>query len=485
LKRRGNERGLTLIEVVAAIALLGAVVAPITRLIIDTGTSANQDRLEIEAINLAGRQMEVVQNESPYESVEQIVGDQGEVHTAYVASNGGKSTVDHLQYTLTATPIDEGGGSICASGAQESPLTPIIYQVTVAVGWAANGTYPVQQSTYVAVQSGEAALQDTYQIAVLVDNGVTAQAYAGGVPITVTGTGGTLPVPAGQATNETVETDPHGCAFFPNLDANGWTYTYSIGTNPLGGNPDVVDYQDYPGIVNGSQVAVPMPGTATPTLKVGVPVVIGPLDVSVGTDVTITPYTVNYSNIVPASSIPVTLQNSALPMQQVGGLGTFSYDLTSTDGPINSMLVYPYQYSVWAGDSSDSYPGNAYYSGGVTKQLITTSAPATASIQLPVYPITFSIGSVPSGSVTLKEVNSPESVIELNAFVKSGSSYTDPTGVPLGQYYVDYSVSGHTASPSLVWVTPAGVCTETATQSSPPTGSTCSAAPKSIPLTIS
>lgn len=479
---RRDEQGLTLIEVVASIALIGVVVAPITRLVIDTGTAANQDRLEIEALNLAGQQIEAVNNESHYEGVQQIVNNQAVVHNTSVVSNGGSSsTVDHFQYTLTARPVDEGGSSVCASGSNASPLTPIVYQVTVSVGWAGNGSYPVRQSTYVAVQAAGGVLQDTYQLAVLVDDGVSALHYAGGVPVTVTGTGGVLPVPANEATTETVETDSSGCAFFPNLDPNGWTYTYTIGPNAPGGNPNVVTYQDYPGIVNGATVSTTMPGLPTPPMTVGVPAVAGPLNVSAGTTVTINPYTVSNNTITPAHSIPVTVQNGALPMQQVGGQGTFSFDLTSTNTQINTVQLYPYQYQAWSGDSSDSYPLS--YSGGTTTQIDTRGAPPTATLQLPVYALTFSIGAMPSGTVSLREVNAPSEVIQLNGFAKSGSTYSDPTGVPLGQYYVNYSLTGHTMSPAVVWVTPAGVWAETSLQSSP-TG-TFKAAPQAVPLTIS
>jgi prepilin-type N-terminal cleavage/methylation domain-containing protein len=501
---RRDQRGLTLIEVIVAVALLAIIITPIARLVIQTGGSTNDDRLRVEATNVAITQLEKLQNLARF----------GDVNSSTTTQNLGTVSVDEAcdppapctvdTFSVTASwhlqPDSPTAGATLCTDTSGTPAPPQIYRVSVTVTWPVN-TSPkdsVKESTFIAPEAGGSIPETSGELAVPIDNDLGQPFTAVAVPVTVTGSwagGGTAdPVPSGEYISES-ETDTSdtgggsGCAIFPQLDPDpGYQYTVTIENPDTSTFTGAVTYTDYSGVVNGiTATAGPYVIASAVTLRYGSVVVTPAIDMDLGTTTQVSFFTQGYSSgageISPAADLPLTVQE--VP-ELTGPNNTFSFDglnVGTTGVSISSIQLYPYSaYLCWSGDTLDSAP--TYYTGGPAPVGVDATM-ASPSLSLPVYPIVIKPTGVTSGYTFIATENlSPQHAINLNALT-TGATPESSSGIPLGQYKLTTS-TGAAVSPAWFWVTPSGVYQEaagTGPASTVPTGTPT--ATGNSPITVS
>lgn len=470
---------MSLVEVVVAITLLAAIITPITRLVISTGSSINQSRVRVEAIDLANQDLENIQNEAYFGAIDSSTNESD----ITVAENGGP-TLQAFDVTTRYSSETVSGQSTCqlTGGALGSPE---IWAVTASVDWPGDDGHPVVLTSYIAPEQAGVLPEAAGELAVPVDsaaqNGTPYTASPVAVTVSGTWTGpGTAPtIPGNEVIFATGDTGSTGCATFDNLDAQaGWTYEIYIGvgnvtTSTVSNQTDVVTSQDLPAIVNGTVATLTSPpNEIAPSLKLGSPTIAAPFYVDPGAGVSVSFATEQCTTptacvdvtatCAPAANLAVTAQ--AIP-QLTGTNNALAFDTASAPQNITSVTFFPYNdYSLWAGDTVDSAP--RYAPGGVpiypNSQLIQVDAtqPGPLAITLPVYEVELSV-TTGSPSVTATEVNGPDESFALSSFTGQVSK----TGLQLGQYsLVD---PGHTVSPAYIWVTPAAIYYGSAPQTKP------------------
>jgi hypothetical protein len=216
------------------------------------------------------------------------------------------------------------------------------------------------------------------------------------------------------------------------------------------------------------QLAPGIPHPVTVTMNTGTPLTVGYYN---GSGSCTTAPGSALSPPLPSNGVPLSVGNSFLaPNNPAVFFGS---------APIPSLLLFPWSgvTTLWTGDqaysaSAGSCPVNA--TGG------------NPSVYLPVYPLNIKVTG-PASTLTAKEVAGGGYAMTLNFNSVSGKW---ATSMPLGEYglYHDGSATLN-VSPNYVWVTAAGVCTDTSIEvpsppsliPSPPSG--CSAA--SVTVTAS
>lgn len=493
-RRRAGDGGLTIVEVVVAIALLGAIVAPMIRIVLSTGSAADQDRLRVEAVNLATQDIENYENSSFFN----VFSTQTQTVTYNLQENGGK-TSEKFTVKTRFRAIDENGSSVCASGTN----SPQIWDVIATVSWTGDGT-PVRQSTYVAPEQAGAVPTNGGTLAIPIDTSdLSNTPYTGDVHFTVIGTwtgGGSPQTSKGDTSYATGDTDS-GCAVVNGLYAvAGWQYQVYVG---IGNGPsslpsnqtDVVLSNDLPDIVDGSlatsrqipQVTTPVSLTVGSTTTVQPPIYVAPATPAAGVTFrterckTVTSCTDVTSTVPPPPVLPVTASASEMPANAV-------FD-TAGNGAISSISLWPYvDYGIWAGDTNDSSPGDTVggtpvYSGDAPVAYDAAISPPPSMPPLPVYPVVLSTAAPPAGeALSAQEVTTPGESIPLYAY----SGTTSSTGLPLGQYRLVATAGLPVVSPQYIWVTPTGTWTSPTQMTSPSVanGDTFTAAGTAIPVVL-
>ena len=463
---RGAE-GATIVEVIVAIFVLAVIVTPAARLVIQTGAAGNEDRVRVEATNLATQVLENELNNSYFGVIQP-----GDTYTpnVKVTENGG-TRVELFNVTVSYRVVTATNQSVCASNGGTIPSQ--IYVATAKVDWKGDGGSPVLQTTLIAPEQAGALPAGAGEIAVPVDTSAMSGApyTATSVPVTVvgvwTGGGSAPPVPAGEVTYGAGNTGTTGCAVFPNLDPRaGWVYDVYLGAgNGAGATPSnqsaVITDQEYPGVVDGGVDTVPLgtPGGAlsgaeeeVTSLTVGSAVVAPAFYVDPGASVGVSFSTVGFPSITPAADLPVTVQ--ANPQLQ-GPNSAFAYDTAAAPQAITGMTVFPYtDYFVWSGDTVDAYPADGGFYPTASPASLDATQPGPLSVSVPVYAAVFKDVSAPAGvSLTVTNVSAPNETFTLNPFASGTSS----TGIPLGEYVLG-ATGGHTvATPKYIWVTDTAV----------------------------
>jgi hypothetical protein len=140
-------------------------------------------------------------------------------------------------------------------------------------------------------------------------------------------------------------------------------------------------------------------------------------------------------------------------------------------------------YSIWAGDQSDSIPtyqdanGDAVY----PSDLPTTfqSLPSgSGTLSVPVYPLVLTV-TLGSGHGTVSGLTAADAGGG-DTFALNGTSGTVSTGLPLGQFQIAATGTGNVSVSLYVWVFPTGVCTSSSVITTLPCTTTTSA----IPVTV-
>jgi len=468
---RGDE-GLTLVELLIAIAVIVIVLVPTTVFVVQAQTSVASEHLRAEAVNVATRELETLQLEASKGTLPT-----GTATTVFPVSETGVR-VTNFKVTTSWTVVTQGTNqSICASGAS---VAQQIWLVTAVVTWPEmRGTPPVVQTTEISPAEAGAVQQFAGELAVriLSANGTTLLTGED-VNATVTGkwTGAGSPpaVPSGTTTSESEDSGSNGCIVFQNLDAdsnaNGnYDYTVSFAGNE--GPPALVSSDEHADSNPNGPLSV-----AVSSLQPGVPDVVTVL-MDIGTPVTFgytgptgsctTAPTLPVSPPVSSSVIPISVYNSLITAYGPSNIWP-AYGST----PFSSLLLFPWSgvTELWTGDQPDSAP-SAYgsYTPAPSPCVIDTVSGNAVSVYLPVYPLKLTVQG-PASTLTATEVAGGGVPITLNL-----SSGTSLTSVPLGEYLLSHD-NGGTVNPAYVWVTPKGWCAGSAPPTSVPSQAACSSA---------
>ena len=225
LRRRlgAPEAGMTIVEVLAAMVILGILSVVVLGVIIQTQHKEVDNRSRIAAANLASREIDIVRDEFGRSKTAPLdIANQGTVvnpHQFGGAVQGDPLMLDGKAYTVTRTVewnVIGDGGSACDGG------TAVVYPtlgVTVTVTWPnMNGTKPVTSSTQLAPDKGSGMPATTsYVVAKVVDS---LGHPSSGRTVTVTG--------PSESHNGT--TDVTGCAVVPvTPPLAGATYVATLG----------------------------------------------------------------------------------------------------------------------------------------------------------------------------------------------------------------------------------------------------------------
>ncbi|HEV2360325.1 MAG TPA: type II secretion system protein, partial [Acidimicrobiales bacterium] len=217
---------MTLLEVVVALAVLAIILTPTMLLVLQTGSSANQDRLRTEAVNLATARLESIISNANYG----VISPGQAISAVSVVENGGRLS-DGFQVAVTYDAVTTSHQSLCStSSGSIAPAQE--YVVTATVGWKGDGGDPVVQRTYLAPEQAGAVPGIAGELSVPID-GANGTSYSGGQPVQVTVVGvetesNPPATPSGQVTFESGSTTS-GCITFTNLDPNGWAYDVYLG----------------------------------------------------------------------------------------------------------------------------------------------------------------------------------------------------------------------------------------------------------------
>lgn len=222
-RRDHTESGVTLVEVVVAMILLGILSAAVLGVLLSAQRSSVDSRNRVAAANLAAREIDLVREQfmasdaGPLEVANEGVVVNGNPIDA-IAAVGDPLVVDGTAYTVRRSVgwnLTGSGASACEGGSLVEHPTLI---VTVEVTWSAMGTtHPVVNTAVLAPERGLGLATTASFVAVSVTDSDGQPSAGRAVTVSSTGTGGET---------RTGLTDSSGCAVIAvNPPAGGNEYT--------------------------------------------------------------------------------------------------------------------------------------------------------------------------------------------------------------------------------------------------------------------
>lgn len=359
-----DERGFTMIEVLAAILIFGVLITGIASMQSTTLNLIRNNRHRAVAANLASEEMDTVRS------------------TQFASLPVGQSvstrTVDGISYTVTRE--SEWIPNNASAGACDAPpgSSPAYLRVNVAVTWPVmSGVEPVQANTIVTPPVG------TYDentghlgVKVLDRDGQPI----GGIPVAIAGP---------QAQSQSTSSD--GCVFFAFLPPGSYTATVSE-----------------TGYVSDQGVAAPAQGVAV--VQGAIASLLFLYDRAATLDLTLLGKDAGHA--APAG-VPVVLFNtSILPS------GTLLNAGSGSPRVISGLFPYAAGFSVWAGSCADADP--AFHDGGARPDPIAVEPGTTTAGPVLMYDVfvTVTVGGLPSSGRTVTAVHAAD------AGCPAGASYT-------------------------------------------------------------
>ncbi len=381
-----HDRGMTLVEVVVAMVVLGILAAATLAVILKAQESSVDNRSRVAASNLAAREIDIVRGEfERTTTAPRAIADAGTVtnpHPLTGGVTGQPLEIDGTPYTVVrsvAWNVVGNGASACDGGALVSYPS---LGVTVTVTWPGmNGVAPVVSRTVLAPEKGASVPSTSAFVAVRVVD--SAGEPSAGRSVVVASTGESR---AGR-------TDASGCAVLEVTPGpSGTAYTAQVS------DPGYVDIS----------------GTPAPAKPVGT---IGPGTLSSGVQFAYDRAATVQLRLVDVSGTP--LADSAVPSgsitlvaaESAGGDGRSSVPVAGVVTPVTGR--WPTQYGAYLGATP---PAGGY--------VMTTAAPgATVLIDVPVGAATALLTDLPDGTTSV--IAAPAAVASCTG---AGAREVDPAG---------------------------------------------------------
>lgn len=230
--RAPRDDGMTLIEVVVAIALFAVMASAVLSVLGSAIATTRDDKARLEAVNLASRELEIVRD--TFASVLRGPEDVGDATNANQLPGGtasGPIVIDGVPYTVVRETRWEAVGAGASSPCDNGTSDELAYlHVTVKVSWPALGDRPpVTMDTVMTPPKGTySALQTQSHIGLMVIDSLGNPKP--GVQVTARNSLGQL------APLQVTAAD--GCALLEDLAPGDWTVTASnAGFVSLAGDP--------------------------------------------------------------------------------------------------------------------------------------------------------------------------------------------------------------------------------------------------------
>jgi type II secretory pathway pseudopilin PulG len=418
-RRRGDDSGFLLMEVIVAIVVLALVAGGILAGVVLSTNMTRNDRNRVAAAHLADRELEISRFQFLQDSAT-LVSQPYAVNPDPLPGQtaGNPSVLNGTSYTVVRTiqalPQGNSGQSACSGGGN---VTYLEYLVSVDVTWLRGSTRPVQASTILTPDKTVVSSTDAY-LGVAVSDSTGAAVV--GQNVTVTGPG---PAASGS-------TGDDGC-YVATLQATSGPWTAALtgsGYVDFYGNPAPTRSLT---IAAGTFSSVPMTWDRAATIN---PSYAGPGGYA-----------------TPSSVIGLSAYNSGVT-NPPNSIRPFSTANSATN-------LWPFSdgYSVWAGACTDADPATPAV-GGTRPANIATAPGATVSANLPLGGVDVRVrkGGADVSGVQLKAVHaadaSPNGCLSGQTLTFSG--FTDSSGqtkiaLPYGSWQIQ--VVGKT--PSSSWPT--------------------------------
>jgi prepilin-type N-terminal cleavage/methylation domain-containing protein len=443
-ERLRSDEGLSLIECMVALVIFGIAAGGLSFALQAAGHTSANNRLRVQASNLAARELEIDRNEFNSSAAgPATLGATGSVTNPHnlsaTAPAASSLVIDGVPFTLTRDVqwLPTGSGeSPCDGG------SAVVYpslKVTTTVTWANMGnTKPVTNST----------LLTPPKTLVTTADGITSAAPGPGfIAIKVTGADGlgidNLPVVFSKAAtaSQTRFTESDGCAVFSTMNYGSWTATLNsagyVTTDLFPSRAISTSVGD--GTL--SQLAVSYDRSATIAAVQG----------------TIGGY--GLPNPLP----PLTIYNTGLPSPNTKKFTT-GIGVTTTLAGLWPWQGTPGGYSIWAGSCDQSTPASRPAGLPLTAGGSITQPVALAPVD---FLVKTRVGSVSTNTSGAALVATPLSSAGCVAGDTLSLGTTDTNGqlktsLPAGQYTV--RVTGRSTYNATAWpLTPASMPTTTAT----------------------
>jgi prepilin-type N-terminal cleavage/methylation domain-containing protein len=422
---RQDDSGLTLIEVIVAMALfLILSTASMSILLVSLKTTeVNRDR--VGAANLAGRELEIVRNQftgltrGPDKvTLNQAINENPLTGAVCLGSACPPIVLDNVRYTVTRTVQWSAVGETAASTCDNGTSSELAYlRVNVSVSWDRMTGNPISMDTVLTPPKGTYSTSTGHLGLKIVDE----QGHPGaGHTVTITGASGT----------DTGVSAADGCTVFAFLTPG--PYTVSVDEHPF----------------------VNLKGEQHATLSVSV--LIGQmahstLDYGVSATINAAFVTLTGYNLPDTNDIPLTLGNSGLlPSGSTPKAGSRNDIQQTVLGVMKSNRtvadLWPFTsgYQLWAGGCLDADPKAT---GQTRADAVASQSGGLTGAQVDLAPLDVS-GAV-SGAI-INAVHAPDTACPAGGNIKLGvanAAGTLKTSLPYGNWKITDGV--HKALPTL------------------------------------
>ena len=225
--QRDHERGMSLVEVVVAVVVLGIFASAVLAVILQTQSGGVTNRSRVAASNLAAREIDMVRDEFSRSDTSALAiaaaGTQVNPHPLDGQTIGAPLQVDGMQYTVqrdVAWNLTGSGASACTGGSL------VVYPtlgVTVTVTWPRMGAVkPVVSTAALAPAKGKGIPGTASFVAVKVVDAAGQPSPGRGITV------------SGGSQTVTATTDDSGCAVAQVAPATGLGTTYTAQATDVG-----------------------------------------------------------------------------------------------------------------------------------------------------------------------------------------------------------------------------------------------------------
>ena len=413
--RPQDEDGFTLIEVVAAIVVLGVLASAVVVVLAQSLEASRTSRQRVAAANVIAAQMDRIRNA-------------GAAALAVGVTNPTPVDVDGTTYSLTQT-VRWVSGPNNDTDSCAGTGTALFKSVSITAVWPDMvATKPVRSDTVLTPEVGDV---DPTAITIPVRVRDRENLPREGVAVTLLGTPSTAT--AGVSLSQL--TDNYGCVVFANVKAGNYTASTESSSTP----PDV----DWQGVDHSVAVGSSTAGSWLATTE---------FQWDRSANLTLTPSAPDASHpVVPGIGATVAHTSLTTP-------GTKAFPATSTATSVTAANLFPFSdgYQSWAGACTDSDP-QAWTGGARTgRTILSPGGTGIATVATRGVDVTAETRRRPTATLTVTAVHAADSGCPSGMDVSLGTVTNGGTvsvALPYGSWTF-YATTGTRTGSSVQSITP-------------------------------